>query len=179
MSKHDEWYTPPEIIEPIRQFYGGTIDYDIASCEFANRTIKAKYFKTYEDNKSIAKIKVNSELNNLWGNVPYCNGSTKKWIECVEAFYELTNNKQVIMLVNRSDAQWYYDFLDSHQGGYYQFRKRIKFIDGLKGERSSPRYNNDLIYWGKKVFEFQSMCAQSFGKPVPATFDPNSLHPPF
>jgi hypothetical protein len=45
---HDEWYTPKEVIEPIRKFYGGIIDYDPASCKKANQIIKADSYLNIE-----------------------------------------------------------------------------------------------------------------------------------
>jgi hypothetical protein len=165
---HDEWYTPKEIIEPIREFYGGTIDLDPASCFEANKTIKANaYF-----------VESHQGLNHrwkgsIWCNPPYCDGATQEWVFNVAKKYlaEESSIECAIVLVNRSDAKWYYDFLDNHEGGYYQFRKRIKFINGQpeSDKPSSPRYNNDLIYWGKNPLGFQLMCKRAFGKPVPSS----------
>jgi DNA N-6-adenine-methyltransferase (Dam) len=177
---HDEWYTPKEIIDPIREFYGGKIDYDPASCEKANEVIQAKEFHWLEHHLNSAQPYIASYpfLDNIWINPPYCNGAAKSWIECACEFSldRDHSDKQIVMLVNRSDARWYYDFLDKHnvrslhRGGYYQFRKRIKFVDGLTGKPSSPRYNNDLIYFGKNGFRFQLMCILAFGKPTPTSF---------
>jgi DNA N-6-adenine-methyltransferase (Dam) len=172
---HDEWYTPKEIIDPIRKFYGGKIDYDPASCEKANETIQATEFhwleEQYGDRPYIASYPY---LDNIWVNPPYCNGAIKMWIEIASDFANNPDNscKQIIMLVNRSDAKWYYEFLDNHQGGYYQFRKRIKFINGQPEDDkpSSPRYNNDLIYFGNNGLQFQTMCIRAFGKPVRGSF---------
>lgn len=47
-SETAEWYTPPYITDMVRQFMGD-IDLDPASCEAANRWIKAKRIYTIED----------------------------------------------------------------------------------------------------------------------------------
>ena len=162
---HDNWYTPTEIIEPIQFFYDGLIDVDLASCIDANSTVKAQEYYTIDnplpDDKSFYNTKI-------WCNPPYCNGVVKSWIERINRL--AGNGNQIIILLNRSDAKWYYDFLDTHSGGYYQLRNRVKFIDGETGERSSPRYNNDLIYWGNYPAKFRTMCYSSFGKPTPQSF---------
>jgi DNA N-6-adenine-methyltransferase (Dam) len=161
---HDEWYTPAEIIEPIRKFYGGRIDLDPATCGKANSNI-VKAWHTYTINYSGLD---KTWSGNVWVNPPYCGKDTvKKWID--KANSSLVSN-QIVMLVNRSDAKWYYKFLDNHKGAYYQFRNRIKFIDGITGKKSSPRYNNDLIYWGNNPSGFMDMCVNSYGKPVPHSF---------
>jgi len=48
-SETVEWYTPHRYIEGVRRVLG-EIDLDPASCEFANRTIKAKCYYTEQDN---------------------------------------------------------------------------------------------------------------------------------
>lgn len=58
-SRSDEWYTPLHIIELSRDVLG-TIDLDPASCEFANKTVRAKkYFDI-----------VSNGLESSWGSVP-------------------------------------------------------------------------------------------------------------
>lgn len=166
MTSHDEWYTPKEIIEPIRELYGGTIDLDPASCFEANKTIQADF--THD----ISEDGLNWEwFGNVWCNPPYCSrGTVLNWLKKATDESKSGRCEHIIMLLNRSDAKWYYDFLDNHQGAYYQFRNRIKFIDGLTGKPSSPRYNNDLIYWGNNCDVFKDMCLSSFGETVPSSF---------
>lgn len=162
----DNWYTPLNIVLPIREFYNFTIDYDPCSCAVANLSIKAKHFSSIGND-----FDPSLWTGNIWLNPPYCGGAMQAWLERANKVYsESSEAKQIIALVNRSDANWYYDFVDNHPHAYYQFRNRIKFIDGDTGQRSSPRYNNDLFYWGDDSERFMRMCRSSFGKPTPHTF---------
>lgn len=171
---HDNWYTPKEIIEPIRQFYEGTIDLDPASCIDANEIVKATFYCDGE--RPVKKGGRGNGLiyewfGNVYCNPPYCGkGTVERWVNKATEEDCFDKCNQIIMLLNRSDARWYYDFLDNHQGGYYQFRSRIKFIDGSTGKPISPRYNNDLIYWGDDSKGFLRMCLDSFGRTVPSSF---------
>ena len=49
-SGDDEYYTPDYIVEASRQALGGQIDLDPASCEMAQKTVRAKKYYTEEDN---------------------------------------------------------------------------------------------------------------------------------
>lgn len=163
---HDLWFSPPEIVEPIREFFDGTIHYDPCSCIKANETIKAANFSG-EDDPYNPLLWVGS----IWLNPPYCNGAMKLWLTRARSNYlSVDGCNQIIALVNRSDANWYHNFIDSHGFAYYQFRNRIKFIDGMRGKTSAPRYNNDLFYWGKNSKGFFELCIKKFGKPSPISF---------
>ena len=48
-SKTNEWYTPAKYIEAARKVMGG-IDLDPATCELANKTVKATKYHTKENN---------------------------------------------------------------------------------------------------------------------------------
>ena len=55
-NSHDgEWYTPSRYIESARRVMG-SIDLDPASCEKANRTVKAGTYYTVEDNGLLYEI---------------------------------------------------------------------------------------------------------------------------
>lgn len=64
-SESNEWYTPPEWIELAREVMDG-IDVDPASCEAAQKNVKAKVFYTQEDDG------FNKDwTGKLWLNPPY------------------------------------------------------------------------------------------------------------
>jgi len=61
----DEWYTLPRYIDAARKVMG-EIDLDPASCEVANRTVKAKQFYTQEQNGLLLPWH-----GRIWLNPPY------------------------------------------------------------------------------------------------------------
>jgi DNA N-6-adenine-methyltransferase (Dam) len=65
-NKSNEWYTPSLYVEAARKVMGGSIDLDPASCEMANRTVKAKKIYTIEDNGLVQQWH-----GNVWLNPPF------------------------------------------------------------------------------------------------------------
>ena len=174
----DNWFTPPSIIEPVREWYGGQIDYDPASCKEANLIVQAKSISTIKDTGTSAALTRpwgfgGTREGRVWCNPPYLGrGVVESWVRKANQEYQASNGKlEILMLLNRSDANWYQDFIDGSSllSGYYQFRHRIKFIDGDTGKRSSPRYNNDLLFWGEMdKRDFRELC-RGFGRPAVST----------
>ncbi len=76
-QKSNEWYTPARYVEVAREVMG-SIDLDPASCELANRTVKAIRYYTQRDNGLAKEWHGNVWLNPPYGLVtPGLRGSTK------------------------------------------------------------------------------------------------------
>jgi ParB family chromosome partitioning protein len=65
-GKNNEWFTPAKYIEAAKDVMGG-IDLDPASCELANRTVKATKYYTKEDNGLMKSW----HGRRVWLNPPY------------------------------------------------------------------------------------------------------------
>lgn len=80
-SKSHEWYTPANIVERVRAFYGGRIDLDPATCEVAQETVKATHHYTVEDDGLRQPWH-----GNVWCNPPYGNDTGKFVAKALEAY---------------------------------------------------------------------------------------------
>src|SRR2546430_17584816 len=77
-GKSNEWYTPSKYIETAREVLG-SIDLDPASCELANRTVKADKYYTKEDDGLSKEWHGNVWLNPPYGKINPIPGSTKSY----------------------------------------------------------------------------------------------------
>lgn len=102
-GKSNEWYTPARYIEAAREVMGG-IDLDPASCEVANRTVRAKRYYTKEQNGLLQPWYGRVWLNPPYGFIhPEMKRSTKSWqkvfVEHALSEYEKGHVEQIILLL--------------------------------------------------------------------------------
>lgn len=105
----NEWYTPTKYIEAARTVMG-SIDLDPASCEVANRTVKASRYFTKEDNGLAQQWH-----GNIWLNPPYSRTENKQgsniglFLFRLFHEYEAGRVQQAIALVtSQCDAKWFH-----------------------------------------------------------------------
>jgi len=182
----DHFMTPPALLERVREFYDGTIDFDAASNAVAQQYVQARIFAVSADDDIISSepqqgtaytdaLSLRWAYDNIWCNPPYSRDNIQAFTQKViqdRGYY-----KQLLYLVNTaSDTRWYHSCLH-HADAMLLFRGRIKFwkiFDGKahekwEGEKSlregrgkvgnQPRFLNTLFYFGTDPHRF----AQHFG----------------
>ena len=102
ISNNKDWGTPKKYVDAVRNFFGGKIDLDPASCKEANKTVKAK--------KYLDKDSLETDWHGcVFLNPPYgkLNGDSLASLFCEKAIaeHELGNTKQTIILVNSVHSQ--------------------------------------------------------------------------
>jgi ParB family chromosome partitioning protein len=147
-SRTDEWYTPSYLVELSREVLGG-IDLDPASCEFANKTVKAKrYICESEDG-----------ISSSWGKVPvtvFLNPPSGKCLgkSLMKQFWQkLINTKDAGMLEHAIFIGFSLEQLQVTQNcsqGIGEFpvcipSRRVKFIS-QDGVFSSPTHGQVIAY---------------------------------
>jgi phage N-6-adenine-methyltransferase len=145
-SDSDEWYTPKKYIEAARLVLG-TIDLDPASCDFANRTVKAEQIFTEQDDG----LKQPWD-GNVWLNPPY-GEKGPKFVDKLIREHRSGNVNEAILLVNaHTDTKWFkplFDYLVCFTD------HRIKF-DSTGEKSDSPTRGNAFVYFGKNPELFTS-----------------------
>lgn len=99
-NQTNEWYTPKDIIDRVRVFFGGTITLDPASCEHANTIIQAERIYTIHDNGLS-----HDWYGNVWCNPPY-GDETAKFV--AKAIAERDNYQHCLLLLKAAtDTTWF------------------------------------------------------------------------
>lgn len=138
-SGNNEWYTPKEIIETVRDMMG-SIDVDPASSEIANKVVKAECFYTAEDDGLSKKW-----FGNVWLNPPYASDLIGKFAD--KLVNEFENYSQAVVLVNNAtETEWFNKIIGIGSAVCFP-RGRVKFYkpDGSTG---APLQGQAIIYIG-------------------------------
>lgn len=151
-SNSNEWYTPPEYIEAARRVLG-EIDLDPASCEEANKVVRAKRYYTAEDDGL-----QHDWSGRVWLNPPY-GGLTAKFVTKLVEQYKAGITQEAILLVNAhaTDTDWFqllWDYVlcfTNHRINFYS-------PGGRKGNGST--HGSVFVYFGQnqKIFAKEFSC---------------------
>ena len=152
----NEWYTPKEYIEVVREFLGG-IDLDPASSDKAQETVKAARYFTIEDD-GLSK----AWEGKIWLNPPYSQPTIRHFIEKLVAEYKAGTTVEAVALThNYTDTAWFHHALDACSAVCLT-RGRIGFLSP-EGKKAAPTQGQVFFYFGKNFKEFASAFAD-FGK---------------
>ena len=149
-----ERYTPAKYIEAARAVLGG-IDLDPASCEVAQRTVKAdRYFTVSDDG-----LKQEWSGRSIWLNPPYHRDLGPKFVEKLIAEHAAGRVQTAIMLTNNStDTEWF-----AHAAAACNVicftHGRINFLKE-NGDLVLPTQGQAFFYFGADVDGFRQGFAE-------------------
>ena len=150
-SGNNEWYTPAQFIDMARDVLG-KIDLDPASCEFANKTVRAKSIFTKEDNGLNKKW-----IGRIWCNPPYSGKEIKAFSDKV--INERNNYKELILLVNNAtETRWMQSLFQLCDSVCFP-KGRIQYVSQF-GKSNSPLQGQVFIYFGDNQKKFQSVFSK-------------------
>ena len=147
-SGNNEWYTPVQYIEAARTVLGA-IDLDPASCEYAQKTVKAATWYGEEDDGLEYAWK-----GRIWLNPPYQTPAPfiAKLIEAVGL-----GARAILLTNNNTDTQWWHDAATACAAICFT-RGRISFYN-VAGESSAPTNGQTFFYFGDQ----DELFADTFG----------------
>jgi ParB family chromosome partitioning protein len=145
-NSSDEWFTPGPIIDLARQVLGG-IDFDPASCEFAQRTVQAtRWFSKADD--GLAQL----WHGRVWLNPPYSYPLVERFTGKLLDEFDAGHITAAIVLVNNAtDTAWFQRLLARFPACFTRGRIRFYRVDR---KTISPRLGQVFFYLGDDVSRF-------------------------
>ena len=146
-SGNNEWYTPQKYIVLAREVMGD-IDLDPASCEYANKTVKAlKYFSVDDDGLS------KEWHGRVWMNPPYGTETIAKFTEKFVDEWRAGHIVEGIVLVNNATETSWFTMLVKCAKAVAFAQGRIRYESQTR-DSLAPLQGQVFIYFGDnaKVF---------------------------
>lgn len=136
----NEWYTPATVMDAVRRVLG-EIDLDPASCEFAQRTVRAaRYFDKDDDGLS------QEWPGRVFLNPPYSNPEVELFTAYLREMFEEEITTAAILLVNNAtDTKWFQAFLRRYPVCLTEGRISFERSDF---EKSANRLGQAFFYLG-------------------------------
>jgi len=143
MDDSAEIYTSKHLIKKIRDYYGGYIELDPASCASANKVVQAMQYYSREENG----LEKSWEANKIFINPPYgdMNLWTPKIINESKSLYEM-KEKEMFVLVPVREAKWYEQLLPAATAALMPHKKTTFWTKDR--DRVSIRDPIVLMYFG-------------------------------
>ena len=164
-TKSNEWYTPARYIEAARAVMGG-IDLDPASCELANRTVRATRFYTAKENGLERPWFGNVWLNPPYGKtIPYVSkgrymggGNTKDTSlqvmfvnKAIKEYKEKRIDQAILLVTANTTVAWFQPLWEYPICTPYP---KIRFFVHGSREKQAQVFGNVFVYLGTNEQKF-------------------------
>ena len=152
---YDEWYTPREIIDLVTEFFGGNIDLDPASCEEANRVVRACQYYSQESSGL-----EQDWLGNVFLNPPYSRELLTPFIDkAIQQAMDSFTNQTIILVNNVTDTKNFHKLLN-HSNSMCLIKGRLKFWNPARPAAQCPVQGQVLFYMGKESAYFRALFSR-------------------
>lgn len=150
----NEWYTPEEYVDTVREFLGG-IDLDPASSEVAQKVVQAGRFFTIEDNGL-----EQDWAGKVWLNPPYAQPAISHFItKAVDEFNAGNVDEAVVLTHNYTDTAWFHNAATNCSAICFT-RGRIGFVSP-EGKKAAPTQGQAFFYFGERVEQFRDAFSKT------------------
>jgi phage N-6-adenine-methyltransferase len=146
------WQTPPELVAPVRRYFGGRIPFDAATAP--NNPCKARRFVTAEQDGLSMRWP-----RRVWVNPPY-GRARGLWLPKMADEARDNDCEIVTLLPCARYEQYYWQYSMAQANAECLIRKRVKFIRASNGDRVAGNpYANCFVGFNVDLKRF----AEHFG----------------
>jgi hypothetical protein len=146
------WQTPPELVTPVRRYFGGRIPFDAATT--AKNPCKARRFVTEEEDGLSMRWP-----RRVWVNPPY-GRDLGLWLPKMADEARDNGCEIVTLLPCARYEQYYWQYAMAQSNAECLIRKRVKFIRASNGDRVAGNpYANCFVGFNVDLDRF----AECFG----------------
>ena len=138
----DEWYTPPAIVEACRAALGG-IDLDPASCEVAQRTVKAAHFLTRADDGL-----AHEWAGRVFLNPPYSTGVKRAFLARLAESYQAGAVTASVAVLSVDLTPSWFEPLRPLYSAKATIRGRVNFFKAHPEDKRNPAFGSSIVYLG-------------------------------
>lgn len=154
----DSECTPPELVDMIRDFYGGTIDLDPCSNRHSQVGALVQWRKSDDGlSKPWSGRIAGVELRDRYVNPPY--SKPRPWLErcTIERAKHPDTNTIALVKCDVSTIWWNLHCWHADAIGFVD--KRIPFLHPTRIGRHGAKFPNALVYWGPHAEGFKEFFA--------------------
>lgn len=151
-SGNNEWYTPTQWIEAARSVLG-TIDFDPASSEIANETVKATEYLTSNDDA----LSQEWPSGATWMNPPYSGDLVGQFADKFLSHTE-SGNSGIVLVNNATETRWFQGLAKGCRAVCFP-AGRIRFQNS-KGIDGAPLQGQALLYFGEDFDIFNDVFSE-------------------
>lgn len=161
-SLTEDWYTHPDVIEAVRELFGGSIDLDPFSCQEANRTVRATRFFTAEVDGLINSWHGKLLINPPWGGSGNTSVKRRAVQKLIRSYDDGSVTEAVAVLnANATTTKWFAPLFAFPM--CFPAYRIPHYGPGNAG--GSPNSGTVLIYLGQHVRQFAHIFSR-FGNIV-------------
>ena len=144
----DEWYTPPTIVEACRVALGA-IDLDPASCEVAQREVKAARYFTADDD-GLAQ----PWAGRVFLNPPYSVKTKRAFLARLAESYQAGAVTAAVAVLNVDLTPSWFEPLRPLYAAKATIRGRVNFYKAHPEDMRNPAFGSSIVYLGPERERF-------------------------
>lgn len=159
-----DWYTPQFIVDAARSVLG-SIELDPASCEAANRWIKAKRIYTKDDDGLAHEWSAST----VWMNHPFGRKSNRQWIEKLLGHYADNDIDAACCITYACTSEsWFQPLFNFPQCWLYP---RLNYVDANGFTLRGVPKGSVVTYLGNKAYSFARIFRKYGAVTTPANIE--------